>query len=109
MKVDPRIDVGKKLCVKEITVSSVESEITDKFKNKIDTKPFDSSSSTAAIGGDQGVQDEVQGAGVGGGGRGAVQTTHARISAVQACIGRSGSAAAGQKKLNGATHTLEGS
>ena len=35
MKFDPMTDVGKKLCVKEITVSSVESEIADKFKNKL--------------------------------------------------------------------------
>ena len=109
MKLDSGSDGRKKLCVDEKPANCVESEMTDKIKNKVKINIFDSSSSTSAVGGDHGVQADVRGAGVGGGGRGTVQTAHARFSAVQACIGRSGSAAAGQKKLNGATHTMEGS
>ena len=109
MKLDPRSDGGKKLCVEEKPVNCVESEMTDKINNKIKINIFDSSSSTAAVGGNQGVQADVRGAGVGGGGRGTVQSAHARFSAIQACIGRSGSAAVGQRKFNGATHTMEGS
>ena len=40
--------------VEETPVNCVESEMTDKIKNKIKNKIFDSSSSTAAVGGDQG-------------------------------------------------------
>ena len=87
----------KKLCAEERTVNSMESEKKDKLKHNIKNHKLVSSSSASALGGEQGVQVDVQEAEVRGGRKEAVQNARARISALQACIGRSDSAAAGKE------------
>ena len=76
--------------------NSVKSETGKKFKIKNNILKTFSSSSAAAMGMDHGGQADAQGAGVGGGRRGAVQNARAKnFSALQACTGRPDSAAAG--------------
>ena len=98
--------VLKKLCVGKIR-SSIKSEKEDKSKIKNNTLKFFSSSSAPAVGGDHDGQVAAQGAGDGGGRRGAVQNACAKnFSALQACPGRPDSAAA--EKENGMGHSTFG-
>ena len=93
--------VPKKLCV-GYTGVSVKSETKDKFKIKnIKLKTF-SFSNAEAVGEDQGGQVAAQGAGVGGGRRGAVQNVRAEnFPVIQACTGLPDSAAAGRQNVVG--------
>ena len=92
-------DLPKKLCVGNSgsgSGSSVKSEIGKQLKIKNIILTTFSSSSAQVVGVDHGGQVDAQGAGVGGGRRGAVQNARAKnFSALQACTGRPDSAAAG--------------